>query len=147
MSMHHFPSRPFRPGTVHILPRVHLDPGKGAPVSWCCVAETLQNQRLKGLHEKTKLLPPEKPCPFCILPAPSQTLKGSETSATPSSAGRGETLGSKLDKEPSPSPWQRTSGMSQAGRGEGELALKRVRNFYYLELDHFNYWTEAVFVV
>lgn len=27
---------------------------------------------------------------------------------------------------------------SWEGRG-GELALKRVQNFYYLELDHFNY--------
>lgn len=85
----------------------------------------LQSQRLRGPHEDGPLQPAKyNAFPPITVPL-SQTLIGSQTSASPSPAGtEGEMLTSEAGQRPCPSLLQRTSFVDQAGSGEEGAGLK-----------------------
>ena len=134
------------PGAVQILPRDHLDPGKGAPVSWCCMV-TNPEARGSTWGWATPLTLKNHSLPSILSPPWAKGIGNLRNFQFRWK--RSRILGQTLDKEPNPSPevdglFLRTSCDVEGGEADSEASSE---NFYYLGLDHFNYCIETAFVV
>ena len=143
MARPHYPSRECWPEAVQILPRDHLDPDNGAPVSWC---HTVTEPEARGstwswttpLTLKNHSIPSIPPPPWA---KGIGNLRNFQFRWK-----RRIILVRHWTKTPPPSPeveglFLRTSCDMEGGEADSETSSE---NFYYL--DHFNYCIETAFV-
>ena len=146
MSRPHYPSRACWPEAFQILPRDHLDPDNGTPMSWC---HMVTEPEARGSTWTWTTPPTLKNYSIPSIPPPPWAKEIGNLRNFQFRWMRRIILVRHWIKTPPPSPeveglFLGTSCDVEGGEADSETSSE---NFYYLGLNYFNYCIETAFVV